>query len=73
MKELRADEAEEMALAEECGVERGTADWDAWLTAYRGTLRWHWISAGLPIEDLDARNEVALRRVFRETMDYDLP
>ena len=71
--ELRWDEAEEMAIMEAAGIVRGSDDWHAYLSAYRGTLRWHWITAGGIPQQLMTLLEPGFRRVFRDTMGYELP
>ena len=73
MANLRWDEADEMAMMEAGGVHRGSEEWEQYLAIYRRTARWHWIDAGLAVDDLRALNESRLRRVFHQTMGYELP
>ena len=71
---LRRDEAEEMAMMEACGaIVRGTPEWDEYLKLYRGTLMATWLRFGGSAEDLAGLMLAPLRRVFYETMGYELP
>lgn len=59
---LRADEAEEMAMMEDCGILQGSPEWERHLAAYRASLRWHWITLGLDVRDLAKLTEAVLMR-----------
>lgn len=70
---LRWDECEEMDLFEEAGCARGSEEWMKALACYRASMRWHTIDVGLPSDVFLPLHTAALRRVFSETMGYELP
>lgn len=67
VEQLRPDEAQEMAMIEAAGVERGSADWDSYLKMYRGTMIHAWIGLGLSAREFREFNASWLRRVLRRT------